>query len=307
MTTIQARRGNRLLALTAALVLAALAAPRAAEAQTAAQKQTAKEHYEKAVRLYDVGRYGDAVHEYEQAYLIIQDPALLFNIGQCYRLMGQPEQAARFYRNYLRRSPNAPNRADVEKRIAEQEKLIEDAKSPPPPVTSPPPPVEPKVAPPPPKPSPPPPPSPPPVVTSPPPVVTSPLPQVDVTASPPAGEPSSPMTLRRKLSYGFLIGGGAMLVTSVVTGMIAKNKAKAVEEQAAKRQPFDPALEKAGKAASGIAVLTGVLGVAAAGAGAYLFFTEKQDDPALALRVGRLQVGPALAPGYAGALAGMTF
>ena len=55
-----------------------------------------------------------------------RDAALLFNIGQAYRLWDRPEDAIRAYKNYLRRVPDAVNRADVEKKIADLEKLVED-------------------------------------------------------------------------------------------------------------------------------------------------------------------------------------
>ena len=53
---------------------------------------------------------------------------MLFNIAQCHKNSSQPEEAIRFYKNYLRNAPNAANRADVEKRIAEMERLAEERK-----------------------------------------------------------------------------------------------------------------------------------------------------------------------------------
>src|SRR5688572_5406653 len=93
---------------------------------TEAQKQKTKEHYEKATRLYNVGKYPEAVVEYEAAYLVSADPVMLFNIAQCHRLNNQPEEAARFYKNYLRNAPSAPNRDDVERKIAEMERLSDE-------------------------------------------------------------------------------------------------------------------------------------------------------------------------------------
>ena len=90
------------------------------------QKQKTKEHYEKATRLYNVGKYPEAIVEYEAAYLVSADPVMLFNIAQCHRLNSQPEEAARFYKNYLRNAPGAPNREDVERKIAEMERLTEE-------------------------------------------------------------------------------------------------------------------------------------------------------------------------------------
>ena len=98
--------------LCSALSLPALAAPDA--------KSVAKAHYEAATRLYDVHEYGEALKEYKVGYLARPDPSFLFNIGQCYKRLGQSEQAREFFREYLRKSaPDDPNRALAEARIRE--------------------------------------------------------------------------------------------------------------------------------------------------------------------------------------------
>src|SRR4051812_33956411 len=88
-------------------------------ADEAAQK--AKEHYQRGTTLYDLQRYVEAAGEYEQAYELKHEPALLFNIGQAYRLAGDAQRAIGAYRSYLRRVPDSPNR---EATLA----LIEDLK-----------------------------------------------------------------------------------------------------------------------------------------------------------------------------------
>src|SRR5687767_6307991 len=165
--------------LTVALLGAALLVPMAAQAQpTEAQKREAKELNEKATRLYEVGRYGEAIEEYQKVYLLVDDPVLLYNIAQSYRLWGRPEDSVRFYRNYLRRAPSAPNRADVEKKIADQERIIEEKKRTPvtaPPVTTPP--VETPT-------------------TAPPPPVTTTTPASPATTTPPPLDPSAPVVVQ---------------------------------------------------------------------------------------------------------------
>lgn len=49
----------------------------------------ARQHYERGTTLYDLGKYIDAAHEYEAAFDAHSDPALLFKIGQAYRLGNQ--------------------------------------------------------------------------------------------------------------------------------------------------------------------------------------------------------------------------
>ena len=80
-----------------------------------------KEHFTQGTRHYELGHYQEALTEYEAAYMEVPDPAFLFNIGQCHRKMGHDKEAVSFYKSYLRNAPNAPNRADVQKRINELE------------------------------------------------------------------------------------------------------------------------------------------------------------------------------------------
>ena len=79
---------------------------------------------------YNLGYYDDAARHYEEAYRQVPDPALLFNVGQAYRLAGKPDRAITAYRSYLRTAPaDAANRVQVEKRIPELEKLLAEMKS----------------------------------------------------------------------------------------------------------------------------------------------------------------------------------
>jgi hypothetical protein len=82
---------------------------------------TAKDRYNQGTRHYELGHYQEALDSYEAAYMAVPDPAFLFNIGQCHRKMGHDKEAVSFYKSYLRNAPNAPNRADVQKRIQELE------------------------------------------------------------------------------------------------------------------------------------------------------------------------------------------
>jgi hypothetical protein len=93
-----------------------------------AQKQEMMEHYERATRAYDIQKYQEAVEEYQKAYEIAGDPAMLYNVAQAYRLNGQLQEALHSYRRYLQRSPNARNREDVERKIADLEQTLEAKK-----------------------------------------------------------------------------------------------------------------------------------------------------------------------------------
>jgi tetratricopeptide (TPR) repeat protein len=71
---------------------------------------TAKDHFLKGTKYYDLRRFDEAVKEYAAAYELRDEPAVLYNIAQAYRLGGHSREAVQFYRNYLRRVPSARNR-----------------------------------------------------------------------------------------------------------------------------------------------------------------------------------------------------
>jgi tetratricopeptide (TPR) repeat protein len=104
------------------LVALAVAMPSTARADDIAG---AKEHFRRGTIAYDTGHYIEAAKEYEAAFRDHDDGAFLFNIAQAYRLAGDHANALQFYRSFLRRVPDAPNRTVIEARIAELKTLIE--------------------------------------------------------------------------------------------------------------------------------------------------------------------------------------
>src|SRR5688572_22796291 len=109
-----------------AVLLALLlpATPVTAAPPSPEEKTRARDHYQKGLTHYDIKEYSDALGEFKNAYRVVQDPAFLFNIAQCYRKLGQDIEALDYYRNYLRRFPTAPNRGEVERRIQEIEREL---------------------------------------------------------------------------------------------------------------------------------------------------------------------------------------
>lgn len=83
----------------------------------------AKAKYESGARHFDLSEYQSALADFKDAYRIKPDPAFLYNIAQCYRRLGQTEDAIAFYQTYLRRAPDAKNRDEVERRVRELEAL----------------------------------------------------------------------------------------------------------------------------------------------------------------------------------------
>jgi tetratricopeptide (TPR) repeat protein len=110
------------------IIALSLAAPVHADDELA----QARKHYQRGTAHYNLEEYAQSIQEFEEAYRIHPDPAILYNIAQAYRLMKNPERALHFYRAYLRELSRAPNRAEVEQHIAEMERLAA-AQSPKPP------------------------------------------------------------------------------------------------------------------------------------------------------------------------------
>jgi hypothetical protein len=106
---------------------ASAAPPAAPAAPEASQGALARQHHAAGSRLYDLAEYEAALREFKEAYRVVADPAFLFNIAQCHRKLGNTKDAITFYRTYLRRAPQAVNRGEVERRIAELERAQSEA------------------------------------------------------------------------------------------------------------------------------------------------------------------------------------
>jgi tetratricopeptide (TPR) repeat protein len=101
--------------------------PRAAPPKAAGAAARAAVHVDRGRKLYDLRRYDRAIVEFEAAYQIDADPNHLYNIAQAHRLANKIDLAIKYYQAYLEKVPGAPNRPDVEGRIAD----LQRAKRPP--------------------------------------------------------------------------------------------------------------------------------------------------------------------------------
>ena len=88
----------------------------------------AKAHYQKATAHFAVGEYHDAALEYEEAFKLKQDPAILFNAAQAFRLAGDNQQALLLYNNIIKLYPSTHYAKDSKERI---EKLAQATTAPP--------------------------------------------------------------------------------------------------------------------------------------------------------------------------------
>jgi len=91
----------------------------------------ARMHFSKGSAHYAVGEFAEAAEEYQAAYKLKPESALLYNAAQAYRFAGNYEKALVLYRNYVLFYPNAPNLAEVNSQIAKMKDAIAAKTSPP--------------------------------------------------------------------------------------------------------------------------------------------------------------------------------
>ncbi len=102
------------------VLIVTLLATRVAHAEDPSTK-SAKRHFDRGQKLFNLGKFDEALDEYQQAYEAKEIPAILFNIGQCYRNLGDYDAAVFSFKKYLKLEPDADNREQVEDYIAELE------------------------------------------------------------------------------------------------------------------------------------------------------------------------------------------
>ena len=188
--------------------VAVVALPVAAPAQAPSAIEQSRVHHRNAVVHFNLDEWKEAAAEFKEAYRLHPDPLFLYNIGQCYRKLGDHAEALSYYRKYLRAAPRASNRAEVERRMEELEAALAAAsksrEGPPPPVIPPPP--EP---------------------TPPPPAAVTPLPASLAVAPPPpanvgiVSEPAPPPEPPVYKRWWFWAGVGAAVAAGVTIALVA--------------------------------------------------------------------------------------
>ena len=109
----------------AGLSFAAMLTSAPARADEDATEQ-ARQHYAKGKQAFDLGKWDDAIAEFEDAYRLRSDPTFLFNMAQAYRRKGDLQRALDLYKNYLIENPDSPKRNDIERRIRTLEKEMKN-------------------------------------------------------------------------------------------------------------------------------------------------------------------------------------
>ena len=284
------------------------------------ETSAAREHAQKGKAFMDLGKYNEAAAEYEAAYADKQDPTLLLNLAQAYRMAGNGNKAVFFYRKYLQHVPKSPYRADIEEKITTLEKSGATGAVAPPPVGDNPgaqPPAAPPAVP---ANPPAPPPGPAagatpdqpgaPPVAPPNPAVAQPLPLPP--APPPSSPPeAAPIDHGKNLRLAGLVTGGAGVLSYVVAAIFggqAKDAQRNVEKTANSGGTFDPSEDQRGRSAQTKEVAFIVVGSTALAAGGVLYYlgtrhpAETGSPPA-----GSVALLPSVAPDRAGAALRVTF
>lgn len=90
-----------------------------------ADKAELERKFRDAQAKFNDRRYAEALDLFQEVYRTFSAPAILFNIAQCHRNLGDWAQAAAQFRRYLRESPDAANAAAVEDTVQQLDRLIE--------------------------------------------------------------------------------------------------------------------------------------------------------------------------------------
>jgi tetratricopeptide (TPR) repeat protein len=120
----------RLAPLVLAASLALIDRPGTAQAQPQPSAssgraiETARARYKEGAQAFQQKRYKDAIDLFLEADRLASSPAFAFNVAIAYEAMGDNANTLRWLRTYLRRAPDASDRAAVEERIRTQEKKL---------------------------------------------------------------------------------------------------------------------------------------------------------------------------------------
>jgi tetratricopeptide (TPR) repeat protein len=115
----------RLVSLTVIFAAGPLLANRA----QAGNEEEARGYLDKATAAYALNKYSVAAENFEKAFELKPDPALLYNAAQAWRLAGNKERALALYESYLRVYPANDKRSTVEARIKDLRQAIEREKA----------------------------------------------------------------------------------------------------------------------------------------------------------------------------------
>jgi hypothetical protein len=163
------------------------------------ERARAKVLFNSGTTHYNLSEFADALKDFKEAYRLVKDPILLFNIAQCQRQLKEYEEAARLLRAYRREYPEAPNREEVDRLIKQMDDAIAEQRNRQPPTGT----MQPQPS------------APPEHIDAPPavvPAMTAPI----VSATPPEKPPAK----KKTWIWGVVGAVGAVVVAGVVVGAV---------------------------------------------------------------------------------------
>lgn len=269
-----------------------------------ANKAAARAAFQQGRKLFQKGAYAEAVKELKKAYALSPHPALLRYLGQTYYKWSKAKEALQEFERYLKEAPQAPDRAQIEEKVAELKKLLTAPKEPPASQGAKKP--EPKID-----------------LrptgedTEMPDVFKKPATGAKTPGS--SGEGMSFLTIAKWTSAGLAVGGLAM---GIVFNVLASGKASELEDAVTgsgnpdKNSPkvafnaghFD--LEQAYKRNNTIAIASYVIGGVFTAAAVALFIVDQpsgKSERKSASRAHDLAVAPSIAPGFYGVAGSISF
>jgi hypothetical protein len=108
----------RALALSVLAVVVSLAPAARGAGEDLEGRELARQHFRAGETKFRAGNYRAALVEFTAADALSPSAVVVHNIAVCQDHLGHVEAAVQSYREYLRRRPDAPNRATVEARVA---------------------------------------------------------------------------------------------------------------------------------------------------------------------------------------------
>ena len=83
-----------------------------------AARQASRLSFEAGTRRYLAGDYAGALAWFDDAYRKFPSPAFFFNLAQCHRRLGHSREAIRYFEDFLRLVPEAPDQVAIRETIA---------------------------------------------------------------------------------------------------------------------------------------------------------------------------------------------
>jgi tetratricopeptide (TPR) repeat protein len=114
-----------LLVLVLATSTVTVAVPVRVHAEDASER-TAKRHYDRGKKLFELQKFEEALEQFQKAYDASPIPDFLYNIGQCQRNLGEYKAAIFSFKRFLKLDPETERREKLEELIEELERKIDE-------------------------------------------------------------------------------------------------------------------------------------------------------------------------------------